>query len=119
MDYSNLTLVELFNKYSATLNLINLYADCGMEDSTIYFTLSEDFDNLGKELNLRDSVAKKEKAMGTWIRYYEGFESIDTLLKGEDIEDFLDAVIPEDDGADWQGLLKITVEYFPERQEDD
>jgi len=53
-----------------------------------------------------------------WIRFYEGFESIDTLLKGEDVEDFLDYCIGEDEGADWTGTLKITVEYFPERKDD-
>jgi len=116
MEYSNLTLIELCDKYSSLINLMDLYMDCCMDDQPIYDEVLKDFEKVKEEINLRDK--KENKMAGMWIRYYEGFEAIDTLLKGEDIEDFLDYCIGEDEGADWGGTLKITVEYFPDNTED-
>jgi hypothetical protein len=54
-----------------------------------------------------------------WIRYYEGFESIEDLLKGYDIEELLNYLIPDEEGGDWQGTIKITAEYFPSKDDEE
>jgi len=56
MDYSNLTLLELCDMYSALINLMDLYMDCCMDDQSIYDEVLKDFEKVKEEINLRDTV---------------------------------------------------------------
>jgi hypothetical protein len=50
-----------------------------------------------------------------WTKEYNGFESIEDLLSAEDIEEAIIAIVPS---GEWQGRIRVTLEYFPDEKED-